>query len=267
VRVPKLTISGVLTFRVGDPDRPRGHALVFFRDGDSPDDVWATYLVVAPIKMDLGKYIPAAFATQLSGQLAASVPSAYPLPPVPEKFEAGLDALERLAELRQDDLLDGGTLRMSDPLYALQPVTDIGAQYAERCSAYFAAQPLEREETGAGSGSARPSSDLDVDDLLMQVMPDREKVGRLARLTGTLRYAVEGGDARSIDDTVVEMQRVARHLGDKYRPAELIEAARSPSAGSAELAQLFIERCYKLVDEDYTALADIDKRIEALKLN
>ncbi|MBV8720289.1 MAG: hypothetical protein JO020_27460 [Chloroflexi bacterium] len=246
----------MLTFRVGDADRPRGHALVFFRDGDSPDDIWATYLVVAPIKMDLGKYIPAAFATQLSGQLAASVPSAYPLPPVPEKFEGGLEALERLAELRNDDLLDGGTLRMSDPLYALQPVTDIGTQYAERCTTYFAAEPVV---TGAAQ---RNASDVDVDELLMQVMPDREKVGRLARLAGTLRYAVEGGDSRSIDDTVAEMGRVARHLGDKYRPAELMEAARS---GSAELAQLFIERCYKLVDEDYAALAEIDRRIEALR--
>ena len=83
----------MLTFHAGDPDRPRGHALVFFRDGDAPDEVWATYLVVAPIKMDLGKYIPAAFASQLTGQLSAAAPSAYPLPPVPEKFEGGLPAL------------------------------------------------------------------------------------------------------------------------------------------------------------------------------
>ncbi|MBV9327889.1 MAG: hypothetical protein JO352_29600, partial [Chloroflexi bacterium] len=101
----------MLTFQAGDPDRPRGHALVFFRDGDSPGEVWATYLVVAPIKMDLGKYIPAAFASQLSGQLSAAAPSAYPLPPVPEKFEGGLAALDRLAHLRGDDLIDGGTLR------------------------------------------------------------------------------------------------------------------------------------------------------------
>ena len=236
---------------------------MFFRDGDSPVDIWATYLVVAPIKMDLGKYIPAAFATQLSGQLAASTPSAYPLPPVPEKFEGGLAALERLAELRADDLIDGGTLRMSDPLYALQPVTDIGAQYAERCTSYIAAQPLEPAPEPATAG--RSASDVDVDELLMQVMPDREKVGRLARLTGTLRYAIEGGDKRAIDETVAEMERVARHLSEKYRPDELIAAARSSNTASAELAQLFIERCYKLVDEDYAALAEIDRRIETLK--
>jgi hypothetical protein len=251
----------VLTFRAGSPDRPRGHALVFFRDSDSPDEVWATYLVVAPIKMDLGKYIPAAFASQLSGQLSAAAPSAYPLPPVPEKFEGGLAALERLAELRSDDLIDGGTLRMSDPLYALQPVTDIGAQYAERCTSYFDSEPLPEATQPTGS----PSASVDVDDLLLQVMPDREKVSRLARLTGTLRYAIDGGDKRQIDETVAEMERVARHLGEKYRPLELIDAARSPSPTAAPLAELFIERCYKLVDEDYAALADIDRRISALR--
>jgi hypothetical protein len=255
----------VLTFRQGDPERPRGHALVFFRDSDSADDVWATYLVVAPIKMDLGKYIPAAFATQFSGQLAASTPSAYPLPPVPEKFEGGLAGLEHLAELRSDDLIDGGTVRLSDPLYALQPVTDIGAQYAELCTTYFEAQPLEPSPPPSGAG--RTAGELDVDELLMQVMPDREKIGRLARLAGTLRYAIEGGDARAIDEALADMQRVARHLGEKYRPRELIEAARSTGSDSAQLAQLYIERCYKLVDEDYAALADIDKRIEGLKPN
>lgn len=246
----------MLTFRAGDSERPRGHALVFFRDGESPDEIWATYLVVTPIKMDLGKYIPAAFATQLAGQLSASAPSAYPLPPVPEKFEGGLDALERLAELRGDDLIDGGTLRMSDPLYALQPVTDIGSQYAEGCAAFFASQATETP--------ARETSSVDVDDLLLQVMPDREKIGRLARLSGTLRYAVEGGDARQVDETVDEMRRVARYLSEKYRSSELIAAASSTESRSARIAELYLERCYRLVDEDYAALADLDNRIAEL---
>jgi len=253
----------MLTFRVGSSDRPRGHALVFFRDGDSPDDIWATYLVVAPIKMDLGKYIPAAFASQLSGQLSAAGPSAYPLPPVPEKFDGGLAALERLAQLRNDDLIDGGSLRMSDPLYALQPVTEIGGQYAELCTTYFASSPVL--EAASDESALSASANADVDELLLQVMPDREKVGRLARLTGTLRYAIDGGDKALIDETVADMQQVARHLGDKYRSGELIAAARSPSPNAARLTQLFVERCYKLVDEDYAALSDIDRQIEALR--
>jgi hypothetical protein len=252
----------VLTFRAGDADRPRGHALLFFRDADDPDVVWATYLIVAPIQMDLGKYIPAAFASQLAGQLTQAGPQAYPLPPVPEKFEGGLRALERLAELRGDDLIDGGTLRVGDPLYALHPVADVGTQYAERCISYFASEPAIEE---APTTTAAFGSSVDVDELLLQVMPDGEKVSRLARLTGTLRYALDGGDNRAVDETVSEMQRVARHLSEKYRPDELIDAAQSREPRAAQLAQLYIERCYKLVDEDYAALAELDRRIGELQ--
>jgi hypothetical protein len=104
-----------------------------------------------------------------------------------------------------------------------------------------------------------------VDDLLLQVMPDRDKVGRLARLTGTLRYAVEGGDTRLADETVGEMQRVGRHLTDKYRSGELIAAARSVEPNASRLAELYLERCYRLVDEDYAAMADLDSKIDELR--
>jgi hypothetical protein len=234
---------------------------VFFRNGDASDEVWATYLVVAPIKMDLGKYIPAAFASQLAGQLSTATPTAYPLPPVPEKFEPGLAALERLAELRNDDVIDGGTLRMSDPLYALQPVADIGAQYADQCASFVASQPPSAsavDEPAAGAAS------VDVDALLLQVMSDRDKVARLARLTGTLRYGVEGGDTRLVDETVSEMERIGRHLTEKYRPDELIASARSADPRAARLTELFLERCYRLLDEDYAAMADLDTRIDEL---
>jgi hypothetical protein len=281
----------VLTYRAGDPDRPRGHALLFFRDADDPDQVWATYLVVAPIQMDLGKYVPAAFAPQLAGQLNMSGPAAYPLPPMPEKIEGGLAWLERAAAVRGDDLLDGGTLRVSEPWQSMHPVSDIGMQYAEACTSFFASEPADAPPSSYDappaygvpppSSGARPSSagapqpsagaptsgpgSFDADDLLLQVMPDRDKVGRLARLTGTLRYAVDGGDQRQVEETVGEMDRVARHLGEKYRLRELIQAARSTDPRGGQLAQLYVERCYKLADEDYAALADLDRRIAALQ--
>ena len=68
-----------------------------------------------------------------------------------------------------------------------------------------------------------------------------------------MRYAIEGGDARQADETVDDMQRIARHLSDKYHPTELIAAARSSEPRGAQLAELYLERCYRLVDEDYAA--------------
>jgi hypothetical protein len=89
-------------------------------------------------------------------------------------------------------------------------------------------------------------------------------VARLARLTGTLRYGVEGGDTRLVDETVSEMERIGRHLTEKYRPDELIASARSADPRAARLTELFLERCYRLLDEDYAAMADLDTRIDEL---
>ncbi len=251
----------MLTYRAGDADRPRGHALLFFQDADDPDVAWATYLVVAPIAMDLAKYIPAAFAPQMATQMAGQVPTAYPLPPMPEKVEGGLAWLERMARLRGDDLLDGGVLRVSEPWQTMQPVASVAQEYADRFNAYAAQAEQESVQEPESSGPTGAAA-VDVDDLLLQVMPDREKVGRLARLTGTLRYAVEGGDARLVEETVGDMERVGRQLSDKFRVTDLIAAARSTAPNAGKLAELYVERAYRLVDEDYAALPDLERRIE-----
>ena len=53
--------------------------------------------------------------------------------------------------------------------------------------------------------------------------------------------------------------------GDPGLAAELIEAARSSEPRGAQLTELYLERCYRLVDEDYAAMADLDSRIDQLR--
>jgi hypothetical protein len=109
-----------------------------------------------------------------------------------------------------------------------------------------------------------PAALPDVDELLLSVMSDAEKVSRLAKLAGTLRYAIEGRDERLEADTVAEMERIGRQLSPSYRAAELPAAARRPDAAGAELLQLYIERCYKLAAERYAELEPLDRRIAEL---
>lgn len=254
----------MLSYREGNSDRPRGHALLVFRDADDPSVVWATYLVVAPIVMDLGKYIPAAFAPNLGAQLAAEGPTAYPLPPIPEKIAGGYAVIEQWARIRSDDVLDGGALRVSEPFAAMHPVAEVAREYAAAYQRFLESgrAPLPVAELEPATSS---ESNADVDNLLLQVMPDAEKVSRIARLTGTLRYAVEGGDQAAVAETTAEMERVGRHLGEKYRVPDLIASARASTASAGELARLYVERCYRMAEEDYAALAALESQIERLR--
>jgi hypothetical protein len=99
----------------------------------------------------------------------------------------------------------------------------------------------------------------------MSLMSDSEKVNRLAKMTGTVRYAVEGQDAALLDETVREMERVGKHLAFRYRVADLIAAASDPKPENGRLAELLLKRCYKLAAEEYDELKDLDTEIDALK--
>jgi hypothetical protein len=246
------------SFRYGDPSAPRGHALVFFREAADPESIRASYVVIAPIEMDLAKYVPPMFANQISG-LAPSGPTALPLPPVPEPVES-LDWLDRLAQIRKDDLLDGGQVDATSPQQMMMATTELAAEYA----ALWADHAASLTETTAAAEESQPAALPDVDDLLVSVMNNNEKVGRLAKLAGTLRYAVEGGDSELAAETVAQMERVGRHLPESYSTADLLAAARRPDEAGGRLLQLYLERCFKLAAENYGELERLDREIAAL---
>jgi hypothetical protein len=246
------------TFERGDPQRPRGHALVYFRAGDDPDVVLASYIVVPPVTMDLAKYVPPMFAAQLPAMMPSG-PSVFPLPPFPEQVE-NLALVRRLAQARDDDLLDGGTVDRSDMQRLLIGVTEIAGEYGRLYTSYIERLPLEETER---EPEALPG--VDVEELLLSVMSESEKVGRLAKMTGTVRYALEGDDRVLLRETVVEMERVGRNLRQQYRVAELLEAAQDPNDRGGRLTELLLQRCYKLAAEEYDALEALDREIERLK--
>ena len=47
-----------VSFERGDPRKPKGHALAYFRSRSEPDKVYATYIIVLPISVDFAKYVP-----------------------------------------------------------------------------------------------------------------------------------------------------------------------------------------------------------------
>ena len=60
------------------------------------------------------------------------------------------------------------------------------------------------------------------------------------------------------------METLGRHLGEKFRIEDLINAALTPGLLASRLSALYTERCYKLCDEDYMEVARIEDEIEKL---
>lgn len=247
------------TFIRGTAQRPRGHALAFFSAPDR-SRLYATYLIVSPVPFDIGRYLPPILAGQAS-QFELGPFASVALPPIPEEVP-GMEHLQQLAEARDDDLIDAGLAPMGGPAEALPAVQDLVQWYR---SAY---------ESGSGSAlatiEATPQEELtgesefDADDLLYGVLGDRERLTELSKLIGSLRYGLEVHDGSMVQSAEERLRKVARHLPDSFRALELIKHAADPGERSARLAELFLQRCFRLLEEDYAAVGEIERQISAV---
>jgi hypothetical protein len=251
-----------LRFELGDPQAPRGHAIIFARASNPTGPLLATYCVVLPITFSIGKYLPPIFASQMpmEGLREATTMSVVPVPPMLEDVPS-MAVLRQLAERRGDDLCDMGTLLVSDDNQRMMFAAEAAQSYGQLMATYVQSWPTAID---AGGPAGSPLDDLDVDDVLAEMLSDRDRLGELARGVGKLRYAMEGHDKQLLAETERSMRRIAAGLSEKYRAIQLVEAALRQDDRGARLAQLYLERAYKLLDEDYAAIPPIEREIKEL---
>src|SRR6266567_3384859 len=234
-----------IRFLRGDFQAPKGHAIFIARSTANPNIVLATYCVVPPTPLSLAKYLPSFLASQLSPedlQDATNVP-VMPIPPMLEEGST-LEHLEMLADRRDDDMVDLGSINPRDDAARMQLVAQGCQEYGQAYVSYAASfakvgaiEPAEEEGV--------PLDDLDTEELLIQTMTDRQRLAELSKLVGMARYA--------------------RRMPEKYRSTELIAAAIGGGERGSRLAQLYLERGYKLLDEEYADIPDIERTIRELQ--
>ena len=142
-----------LVFDKGDSANPRGHALLYFRIDTQPDTVYATYVVTLPVKSDLTKYVPPFLASHL-GNMPLSDLSAFAMPPVPEALGSFAE-LERLSQLRDDDLVYGGNMFSFDLPRMMETATEAVQVYSSLCSDALAMTSTPAEGAAAAIGVPR----------------------------------------------------------------------------------------------------------------
>jgi hypothetical protein len=246
-----------LNFRRGDPANPRGHAFVYFTDASDMTTVAATYVIVLPVEVDFAKYMPPFLAGQVPNMSEGSL-SCFAFPPAPEKMD-DLEALERKAAQREDDLIDAGSASMGDVMHLMTVVGEIVDEYAALCEVGSSdAESVDEPEP-------REALSAEVDDVVYSMMSEADQLGELTKLVGRLRYATEGGDGPTGDDSAAHIRALGRHMPENRQIDHLLEAARSAAPNGATLAQLYLERAYSLLREDYLRVKAIDEQIKSVR--
>ena len=272
-----------IQFEIGDPSRPRGHALLYFRVDTEPDHVYGTYIVTLPITADLTKYVPPFLAAHLgsgdTGPLANF--AAFAMPPMSELVEGGYDRLVQLANLRNDDLVYGGSMfsydlpRMMEAVAgAVQEYSDAWNEAAGSTGAAATSIPADDAAIALGApGQPAGASDPDdsdtgglgVNEVLWSFMSEGDRLAEMGRLLGRLRFAQEGNDAAAIADITAEMTALGRHLPDEFSINTLVANAGDTGPVAAQLAQLYLDRCYRLSSGDAEQVRRIEEAIRNLE--
>ena len=267
-------------FDRGDSQNPRGHALLYFRVDTEPGKVYATYVVTLPVKSDLTKYVPPFLASHL-GNMPLSDLSAFAMPPVPEAIGSFAE-LERMSQLREDDLVYGGNMFSFDLARMMEMATEAVQVYSGLCSDALAMNStptegaaaaigeelrgtLESSETAAPEPEPEPDGSLNVNEVLFSFMSESDKLGELSKLLGQLRFAVDGSDQANADEVSAEITVLARHLPENFRVNDLLEMARDNSERSSQLAKLYIERCFRLSAGEEGAADELAIQIQLLR--
>jgi hypothetical protein len=255
-----------IQFLRGNPQAPRGHAIFFARSSRDTRVVYSTYCLVPPIPISFAKYLPPLFAAQIPTeelQGAANI-AGMPIPPM---LEEGLsvEELEKLAERRDDDLCDIGTVA-SEEFERMQLASLSSQEYAQSYASYVArAEPVLPAQRGTATQEPKPLDDVDAEELFAAAMPERQKLTELGKLVGMARYALDGHDQTLLSDTRRRMERITNNLAEKYRGAEIVTAATENRQFGARLAELYMSRAYKLLDEEYADIPGIDRAIRELQ--
>lgn len=245
-----------LKFESGDPQAPRGHALIYFTHTSDPERVGASYVVVLPVEVDIAKYVPPFLAGQIES-IGGSEMSAFSFPPAPEPVDS-LDQVRAIASGRNDDLLFGGSYNLDDAANLMGLVGDITSEYRKLYDEY--SQTLAPKK----AVEAEETSESGVDDFLYGLMSEADLLSEVTNLVGKLRYAIQGGDRATAEECELRIRAAGKHMPENRRTDLLADAAAGSGPNAEELARLYLDRAYSLLREDYRAVKGAEDRIKQL---
>ena len=173
-----------ITFERGSKESPKGHAFVYFKSALG-DEIWCTYVVMLPISFDVAKYVPPFLMNQM-GDLGPKDLSAFAFPPAPERLES-YQYLQDLADIRDDDILYGGTYDSNDVASGMMAVSEAVQEYAG-----LYGQVMEAQQPATALGESSAEENLGINEVLYGLMSEPDKLNELTKLVGKLRFAVDG---------------------------------------------------------------------------
>jgi len=252
-----------ISFERGDPQRPKGHALIYFRVDTEPDKIYASYIVTLPINTDFTKYIPPFLAAHV-GDLPLNDFSAFAMPPVPEVVDS-YEEVQRLSQMRDDDLVYGTSTFSFDLPRMMELVSEAVQAYSQLCSEYYSQASPQSIDVPADPIQETDGTSYQVNEVLFSMMSEGDKLAELSNLLGKLKFGQEGNDSTMVNEVSEEINALNKYLPSGFQVPSLLLAALDATQRGAKLAQLYLDRCYRLSEGDSSNAEALEAEIQSLQ--
>ena len=154
----------------------------------------------------------------------------------------------------------------------MEAITDAVQSYSQLCADYYDRQGLAGAAAAEVLPSAAPeAADADAEDtsfsvneVLFGLMSERDKLAELSNLLGKLQFAQEGRDETMAGEVTEEITALSRHLPEEFQVLNLLAAAREATGRGSRLAQLYLDRCFRLSDGDTATAQSLEAQIREL---
>ena len=100
---------------------------------------------------------------------------------------------------------------------------------------------------------------------MYSLLGEKDRLTELSQLVVKFRYAVEGQDQEMRNEIGNELRTLARFMPENYLVVKLINAAMDSSSRGTRLAQLYVDRCYGLSDNDCSKVEHLEREIRILE--
>ena len=166
--------------------------------------------------------------------------------------------LKKLASLRSDDLIYAGFNNSSDSTSMLNIVQSITEKYSKSCTSLSSINEISSTNF---SEHELPT----INDVMYEMMNEKDKLNELSQLVSKLRFACETSNQDSIAESEQDILLLSRYLPDRYDLNRVVEVLKQNDAKSAKLADLYIQRCFHLAQEEYSEVAKLENIIKDLE--
>ena len=120
-------------------------------------------------------------------------------------------------------------------------------------------------EVSVGEVLESEDTSFQVNEVLFSFMSENDKLTELSRLLGKLRFAQEDHDSGMVNEACGEITSLARYLPTEFQMTNLLAAAQDASQRGSKLAQLYLDRCFRLSAGDPVSAQDLEDEIQSLE--